>query len=398
MKVNDESADSALFDIAELRTKRMSKEYEILDISSSLKSPSFKGIEFICPGPPDQPRNPPRPKKKDYEYPQAQDLEKLHNEYGKDVEAALEQAHVDGIKEWFKGRTNKSPQEHAENDKNDIRNWQEMFKIMRSFGGEDEPTEFSLSESLHYASVTNLDRPEFRLEEIYGKIISNPSKESVTMSLHLDPPQRFHIPAGSSFILDTFPSASESLSQYTFDHECFDLVLLDPPWHNKAVSRLKAKKHLSYNTMKDIITELPPIESWLAPGGVVGIWCTNNLKMINKVKNTLFKRWKVTLIAEWFWLKVQLALTRLMKVTTQGQPVVNLSSTFRKPYEILLIARRPPIDEKIFVPKRKVIIAVPSYHSQKPCLKGLLSQYIADDSGLRLPASCWLSGLRVVCS
>jgi N6-adenosine-specific RNA methylase IME4 len=59
--------------------------------------------------------------------------------------------------------------------------------------------------------------------------------------------------------------------------------------------------------MHNILTELPPVGNWLAPGGLIVIWCTNNLKMINKVKEVLFKRWGVELIAEWVWLKVFLA-------------------------------------------------------------------------------------------
>ena len=53
-----------------------------------------------------------------------------------------------------------------------------------------------------------------------------------------------------------------------------------------------------------------------------------------------------------------------------GEPVVSLSSSFRKPYEILLIGRKPTMAQTIEVPERKVIIGVPGYHSQKPCLKG----------------------------
>jgi hypothetical protein len=49
---------------------------------------------------------------------------------------------------------------------------------------------------------------------------------------------------------------------------------------------------------------------------------------------------------------------------------VSMTSSFRKPYEILLLARKPPMD-RADVPISKVIIAVPGYHSQKPCLKGL---------------------------
>ena len=63
---------------------------------------------------------------------------------------------------------------------------------------------------------------------------------------------------------------------------------------------------------------------------------------------------------------------------------MDLNSSFRKPYEILLIARkssgkesgREQSDGKNLkdIPKQKVIIAVPGYHSQKPCLKGIISE------------------------
>jgi 16S rRNA G966 N2-methylase RsmD len=148
---------------------------------------------------------------------------------------------------------------------------------------------------------------------MYGKIVRNSSTEVTTLSVLTNSVQKFYLPAGCSFILDTFPSASESLARYTLDHGQFDLIVLDPPWHNKAVSRLKSKKPLSYNTMKDILVEIPPVGNWLASGGVVGIWCTNNLKMIDKVKNILFKRWGVTLVAEWVWLKVQTFSTELTR-------------------------------------------------------------------------------------
>ena len=187
----------------------------------------------------------------------------------------------------------------------------------------------------------------------------------------MDPPQTFYIPAGSSFILDTFPSASTALTSYTLNTSRFDLIILDPPWHNKAVSRLKSKKQLSYNTMKSTLTELPPVGNWLVPGGIIGIWCTNNLKIINQVKTILFKRWGVELIAEWVWLKVNSTLCGAdWKVTSHGEPVVSLTLSFRKPYEILLIARKTSKESVAAIPERKVIIAVPGYHSQKPCLKG----------------------------
>ena len=124
------------------------------------------------------------------------------------------------------------------------------------------------------------------------------------LTILLTPPQTFYIPARSSFIVDKFPSASSALTSYTLNSSRFDIIILDPPWYNKSVSRLKNKKNLSYQTMDNLLVQLPPVGNWLASGGIVGVWCTNNLRKINTVKATIFKRWGVELVAEWIWLKV----------------------------------------------------------------------------------------------
>ena len=124
------------------------------------------------------------------------------------------------------------------------------------------------------------------------------------LTILLTPPQTFHIPARSSFIFDKFPSASSALTSYTLNSSRFDIIILDPPWYNNSVSRLKNKKNLSYQTMDKLLVQLPPVGNWLASGGIVGVWCTNNLRKINTVKATIFKRWGVELVAEWIWLKV----------------------------------------------------------------------------------------------
>ena len=67
---------------------------------------------------------------------------------------------------------------------------------------------------------------------------------------------------------------------------------------------------------------------------------------------------------------------------------MDLKSSFRKPYEILLIARKSggkESDGKNIkdIPERKVIIAVPGYHSQKPCLNGNISKLSTDNRDFR---------------
>lgn len=281
--------------------------YQLVDIPASLTPSSFTSLLLTSSIPPSQPRNPPEPKKKNTQWPQVADMKKLHEQYGALVENALQSARDDEITEWCKARLARNEVE----DTQDIRQWQEMFNIMNSFGNREEKNEILLSSEGNFNVESADAESEFRLEEIYGEIVSNPNGKMTTLSILLNTPQKFYIPAQATFILDTFPYASSTLTSYTLKSSRFDLIILDPPWHNKAVSRLKAKKDLSYNTMKDILTELPPVGNWLAPGGIIGLWCTNNLKMINKVKTILFRRWGVELVTEWVWLKVFVRLNVL---------------------------------------------------------------------------------------
>jgi N6-adenosine-specific RNA methylase IME4 len=76
----------------------------------------------------------------------------------------------------------------------------------------------------------------------------------------------------------------------------------------------------------------------------------------------LFEEWGVQLVEEWIWLKV----------TSTGEPISELSSMWRKPYEILLVGRRT-ISRNGDV-KRRVLVGVPDLHSRKPNLKSIFEQ------------------------
>ena len=115
--------------------------YHLLDIPSSLTPLSFTYLKPFSSNPPTQPRNPPEPKKKDIQWPQAEDLKKLHEMYGECVKQALQAAHEDGVKEWCQPRIQRS----EEGSENDIRQWHELFKVMDSFGGNDERNTLLLS-------------------------------------------------------------------------------------------------------------------------------------------------------------------------------------------------------------------------------------------------------------
>jgi N6-adenosine-specific RNA methylase IME4 len=69
--------------------------------------------------------------------------------------------------------------------------------------------------------------------------------------------------------------------------------------------------------------------------------------------------WGMRMTEEWVW----------AKVTAAGEPIGSLWGKWRRPWEVLVVARRKdnvPAGEV----KRRVLVAVPDLHSRKPGLRG----------------------------
>jgi N6-adenosine-specific RNA methylase IME4 len=140
----------------------------------------------------------------------------------------------------------------------------------------------------------------------------------------------------------------------------FDLIILDPPWPNRS-----ARRKQSYNTsygnsqIRSLLKSLP-LYDHLVDDGYVAVWITNKPSFREMIlgEGGLFEEWGVQLVEEWIWLKL----------TSNGVPICGLDSTWRKPYEVLLVGRRGRKDGDI---QRRVIVGVPDLHSRKPNLKAL---------------------------
>lgn len=165
----------------------------------------------------------------------------------------------------------------------------------------------------------------------------------------------------------------------------YDIVLMDPPWENKHISRLQKRRKClegfastpsGYATMSnsDLFSTLP-VKQLLSESGVVMVWCTNSKRHIQRLTEAMEESWGVTLSAMWFWLKV----------TRSGEPVCALDVHQNKlPYERLLVGEKIPSDA-VKQSDGSVIVSVPSaIHSHKPPLDKVLSDLGMDDKNRRL--------------
>jgi N6-adenosine-specific RNA methylase IME4 len=153
-------------------------------------------------------------------------------------------------------------------------------------------------------------------------------------------------------------------------------VLLDPPWPNRSAKRKGAYEQVGgMPYLKKMLLNMD-IDSYFEHNALVGVWITNKQSLRQHVLGPggLFETWNVGLIEEWIWIKT----------TTKGEPMFDIDSTMRKPYEILLLGRAAPNSWTTMAHaptvKRRVIAAVPDIHSRKPCLKTLLEPYLVDSN------------------
>ncbi|KAF2761777.1 MT-A70-domain-containing protein [Pseudovirgaria hyperparasitica] len=191
-----------------------------------------------------------------------------------------------------------------------------------------------------------------------------------------DPVFKFRIPPLSKLMLDDFnkpDSLRDSIrflgQQYDLARQ-FELIIIDPPWPNRS-----AKRRQSYSvepSVKGVKRKLlsMDLDTIIAPEGIVAIWITNKAAVRHVVTGAggLFERLNLDFKEEWIWIKT----------TTTGEPVFDLNSVMKKPYEVLLIGQASPAPSSP-VPvqrghevTRRVIAGVPDLHSRKPCLKSII--------------------------
>ncbi|KAI9752256.1 MAG: hypothetical protein M1815_000643 [Lichina confinis] len=272
--------------------------------------------------------------------------------------------------------------------------------------------------------------------DIYNKPVHNGQAQILQLSIASKAPeacQPFLIPGKCTFILsriqDSIGTFKDAAAQYLSEATPsagpgqFDFILLDPPWPNAS-----AKRASSYQRSKSVgdtisLLRLMQLEDHIALGGFVGIWITNKQSIRDVLvppggssldgnslhandndstaarNESLFRRWGVEVVEEWIWIKT----------TIHGEPATDIDSVWRKPYEILLLARRTKerhVDtQQARLPlRRRVIAGVPDLHSRKPSLKSLVEPLVPDPTRYRalelfarnLTAGWWAWGDEVL--
>jgi N6-adenosine-specific RNA methylase IME4 len=144
----------------------------------------------------------------------------------------------------------------------------------------------------------------------------------------------------------------------------FNVIVLDPPWPNRSARR-KQTYSISYGNpeIRSLLSSIP-LYDHIQDQGLIAVWVTNKPAFHEMLlgQGGLFEVWGVELVEEWIWLKV----------TNEGEPICALDSTWKKPYEILLVGRRG--GKQGHDVKRRVVIGVPDLHSRKPSSKVLFEQ------------------------
>lgn len=175
---------------------------------------------------------------------------------------------------------------------------------------------------------------------------------------------KFIIPPKCKF----FNKNINDINNFLSTSEKFDIIIMDPPWANRYIKRLKkTNKSQSYQMMSDDDIMRIPIENYTHNSSVVVIWCTNSSTHQAAVEQKFLPKWNLKIEAKWKWIKIDKC----------GELFCSCEGS-KKPYETIFICSHAeshiPRDSIL---RDALIFSHPSsIHSHKPQLKGIHTSFI----------------------
>lgn len=149
--------------------------------------------------------------------------------------------------------------------------------------------------------------------------------------------------------------------------EKFDFIVIDPPWSNRYIKRLKkTTKSQSYQMMSDDDISNIPIQNYTHKASIVIIWCTNSPAHQNAIEQTFILKWNLKITAKWKWVKIDKC----------GEMFCSFEGS-KKPYETIYICSHALNDNpRESIHSDAFIFSTPSsIHSHKPPLKGIYTKF-----------------------
>ncbi|EDW25144.1 GL23007 [Drosophila persimilis] len=155
----------------------------------------------------------------------------------------------------------------------------------------------------------------------------------------------------------------------------YDLIVVDPPWRNKYIRRLKRfKQELGYSMLDNDQLALLPLSKLTNTRTLVAIWCTNSIQHQTALETQILPSWNLRLLHKLRWYK--LSTDHKLIGPLQSDP------TQKQPYEMLYLACHADGHENYGtdITKTEMILSIPSIvHSHKPPLLPWLRQHIKLD-------------------
>ncbi|XP_070062869.1 N(6)-adenine-specific methyltransferase METTL4 isoform X3 [Drosophila virilis] len=153
----------------------------------------------------------------------------------------------------------------------------------------------------------------------------------------------------------------------------YDLIVIDPPWRNKYIRRLKrVKQELGYTMMDNDQLAMLPLGQLTHERTLVAIWCTNSNLHQQALETQLLPRWQLRLLHKLRWYKLNTAHQLISDLNEED-------ASQKQPYEVLYLACHVQSNGAYAtdLTQTELLLSVPSIvHSHKPPLLDWMRQYL----------------------